>query len=105
MDAALTQAVQQAEADVIRRMEALHTARAAVRPFVGDVTMDSATAVYGFALREQGMDLTGLPEEAYRPLFQQVVRLKEKAAPLGMDAEKTVSFRDTFGLGRITVKA
>ncbi|WP_415456249.1 hypothetical protein [Acetobacter persici] len=105
MDAALTQAVQQAEADVIRRMEALHTARAAVRPFVGDVTMDSATAVYGFALREQGMDLTGLPEEAYRPLFQQVARLKEKAAPLGMDAEKTVSFRDTFGLGRITVKA
>lgn len=105
LDAALAQAVQQAEAEVTRRMEALHTARAAVRPFVGDVTMDSATAVYGFALREQGVDLTGLPEDAYQPLFRQVARLREKTAPLGMDAEKTVSFRDTFGLGRITVKA
>ncbi|KXV78237.1 DUF2213 domain-containing protein [Acetobacter cerevisiae] len=105
MDAALTQAVQQAEAEVIRRMEALHAARDAVRPFVGDVAMDSATAVYGFALREQGVDLTDLPEVAYKPLFQQVARLKTQTSPLGMDAEQTVSFRDTFGLGRITVKA
>lgn len=105
MDAALTQAVQQAEAEVIRRMEALHAARDAVRPFVGDVAMDSATAVYGFALREQGVDLTDLPEAAYKPLFQQVARLKTQTSPLGMDAEQTVSFRDTFGLGRITVKA
>lgn len=105
MDAALTQAVQQAEAEVIRRMEALHAARDAVRPFVGDVAMDSATAVYGFALREQGVDLTDLPEAAYKPLFQQVARLKKQTSPLGMDAEQTVSFRDTFGLGRITVKA
>ncbi|KXV05318.1 hypothetical protein AD930_14025 [Acetobacter malorum] len=105
MDAALTQAVQQAEAEVIRRMEALHAARDAVRPFVGDVAMDSATAVYGFALREQGVDLTDLPEAAYKPLYQQVARLKTQTSPLGMDAEQTVSFRDTFGLGRITVKA
>lgn len=105
MDAAFTQAVQQAEAEVIRRMEALHAARDAVRPFVGDVAMDSATAVYGFALREQGVDLTELPEAAYKPLFQQVARLKTQTRPLGMDAEQTVSFRDTFGLGRITVKA
>ena len=105
MDAALTQAVQQAEAEVIRRMEALHAARDAVRPFVGDVAMDSATAIYGFALREQGVDLTDLPEAAYKPLFQQVARLKTQTSPLGMDAEQTVSFRDTFGLGRITVKA
>lgn len=105
MDAALTQAVQQAEAEVIRRMEALHAARDAVRPFVGDVAMDSATDVYGFALREQGVDLTDLPEAAYKPLFQQVARLKTQTSPLGMDAEQTVSFRDTFGLGRITVKA
>ncbi|MCP1246187.1 DUF2213 domain-containing protein [Acetobacter cerevisiae] len=105
MDAALTQAVQQAEVEVIRRMEALHAARDAVRPFVGNVAMDSATAVYGFALREQGVDLTDLPEAAYKPLFQQVARLKTQTSPLGMDAEQTVSFRDTFGLGRITVKA
>lgn len=86
-------------------MEALHAARDAVRPFVGDVAMDSATAIYGFALREQGVDLTDLPEAAYKPLFQQVARLKTQTSPLGMDAEQTVSFRDTFGLGRITVKA
>lgn len=107
-DAALVQAVQRAEAEVMRRMEALHAARAAVRPFVGDVVMDSAAAVYGFALREQGVDLTGLPEEAFRPLFQQVARLKAlNTSPriAGMDAENTVSFRDEFGLARITVKA
>lgn len=107
-DAALVQAVQRAEAEVMRRMEALHAARAAVRPFVGDVVMDSAAAVYGFALREQGVDLTGLPEEAFRPLFQQVARLKAlNTAPriAGMDADNTVSFRDEFGLARITVKA
>mgnify|MGYP003365231073 CR=1 FL=1 len=108
MDAALTQAVRQAEAEVIRRMDALHAARVAVRPFVGDVAMDSASAVYGFALREQGVDLTGLPEDAFRPLFQQVARLKVQApsgSSFGMDADRSVSFRDEFGLGRITVKA
>ncbi|WP_254906862.1 DUF2213 domain-containing protein [Acetobacter tropicalis] len=111
MDAAIAQAVQQAEAGAMRRMEALHTARAAVRPFVGDVTMDSAAAVYGFALRENGVDTTALPEAALQPLFQQFARLHAQTqaagqgAALGMDSSKTVSFREEFGLNRITVKA
>ncbi|WP_238527041.1 DUF2213 domain-containing protein [Acetobacter tropicalis] len=111
MDAAIAQAVQQAEVGAMRRMEALHTARAAVRPFVGDVTMDSAAAVYGFALRENGVDTTALPEAALQPLFQQFARLHAQTqaagqgAALGMDSSKTVSFREEFGLNRITVKA
>ncbi|GAN63180.1 phage-like protein [Acetobacter indonesiensis NRIC 0313] len=111
LDAAIAQAVQQAEAGAMRRMEALHTARTAVRPFVGDVTMDSAAAVYAFALRENGVDPSGLPEAALQPLFQQFSRLKTQALgtgqgpSLGLDSAKTVSFREEFGLTRITVKA
>lgn len=108
-DAAIAQAIAQAESGALRRMEALHTARTAVRPFVGDVTMDSAAAVYGFALRENGVDTASLPEEALKPLFEQFARLSTHMAtpttPLGMDSAKTVSFREELGLTRITVKA
>lgn len=108
-DAAIAQAIAQAESGALRRMEALHTARTAVRPFVGDVTMDSAAAVYGFALRENGVDTASLPEEALKPLFEQFARLSTHMATpttsLGMDSAKTVSFREELGLTRITVKA
>ncbi len=73
--------------------------------------MDSAAAVYGFALRENGVDTTALPEAALQPLFQQFARLHAQTqvagqgAALGMDSSKTVSFREEFGLNRITVKA
>lgn len=114
MDTALTHAIAQAEAGAIRRLEALHTARAAVRPFVGDVAMDSAAAVYGFALQENGVNTQNLPDSALQPLFEQFARLSTQAqaytqgmanAALGMDSAKTASFREEFGLTRITVKA
>ena len=111
MDAAIEQAVRQAEAGAVRRLEALHTAREAVRPFVGDVAMDSAGAVYGFALRENGVETDTLPEEAFQPLFEQFARLSVQAQAcragpvMGMDSAKIVSFREEFGLSRIMVKA
>lgn len=114
MDAALSTAIAQAEAGAIKRIEALHAARAAVRPFVGDVAMDSAAAVYGFALHENGINTQTLPESALQPLFEQFARLSAQAqaytqgssaCALGMDSAKTASFREEFGLTRITVKA
>ena len=108
MDAAIAQAVQQAEERAVRQMADLHTARAAVRPFVGDVAMDSAPAVYGFALKEAGIDATGVPEQGLKPLFESFARMQPRAggaAPvMGQDAAATQGFRQRFGLERIGVR-
>lgn len=108
MDAAIAQAVQQAEERAVRQMADLHTARAAVRPFVGDVAMDSAPAIYGFALKEAGIDVTGVPEQGLKPLFESFARMQPRAggaAPvMGQDAAATQGFRQRFGLERIGVR-
>ncbi|QHM91042.1 DUF2213 domain-containing protein [Acetobacter pasteurianus] len=108
MDAAIAQAVQQAEERAVRQMADLHTARAAVRPFVGDVAMDSASAIYGFALKEAGIDVTGVPEQGLKPLFESFARMQPRAgggAPvMGQDAAATQGFRQRFGLERIGVR-
>ena len=107
MDAAIAQAVQQAEERAVRQMADLHTARAAVRPFVGDVAMDSAPAIYGFALKEAGIDVTGVPEQGLKPLFESYARMQPRAggAPvMGQDAAATQGFRQRFGLERIGVR-
>lgn len=108
MDAAIAQAVQQAEERAVRQMADLHTARAAVRPFVGDVAMDSAPAIYGFALKEAGIDVTGVPEQGLKPLFESFARMQPRAggaAPvMGQDAAAAQGFRQRFGLERIGVR-
>ncbi|GAB30141.1 hypothetical protein BJI49_10565 [Acetobacter pasteurianus] len=108
MDAAIAQAVQQAEERAVRQMADLHTARAAVRPFVGDVAMDSAPAIYAFALKEAGIDATGVPEQGLKPLFESFARMQPRAgggAPvMGQDAAATQGFRQRFGLERIGVR-
>ncbi|GCD55200.1 DUF2213 domain-containing protein [Acetobacter pasteurianus] len=108
MDAAIAQAVQQAEERAVRQMADLYTARAAVRPFVGDVAMDSAPAIYGFALKEAGIDVTGVPEQGLKPLFESYARMQPRAgggAPvMGQDAAATQGFRQRFGLERIGVR-
>lgn len=61
----VTAAVAKATADT----NALHQARADVLPLVGEVALDSAEAVYKFALDQMGVDSEGVHPSAYRALL------------------------------------
>jgi hypothetical protein len=69
------------ERNTIARLNAIRDAERDVFPVVGEikVAMDSAAAVYKFALEQRGVDLNGVEPSAYRGLF--------KALPTG-DAPK-----------------
>lgn len=56
----------------VAKVNALHTARAAVRPFVGEVAMDSADAVYEFALKKLNVDVAGVHPSAFPALLKTV---------------------------------
>lgn len=82
MDAAIEAAVKRTKAD----MEALHLARKEVSPIAGEVALDSAEAVYKFALDQLKIDVEGVHPSAYRAMVK--LASAEKPAPktLGMDA-------------------
>ncbi len=70
MDAAIAKARTDAEAAAVKRMQAIAQAEKDVRPIVGEVAaMDSAEAVYKFALNAMGVDVTGIHPSAYRSLI------------------------------------
>jgi uncharacterized protein len=71
-------AVDAANAAVLR-VDALHKAREDVKPLVGIVALDSAEAVYKFALEQSQVALDGVPAGAYGALVEQVKA--RKAAP------------------------
>lgn len=77
MDAALKK-----QADDLRaEFRAIETAKQEVRPIVGDivVAMDSAEAVYKFALDKAEVDLADVPTSAYRAMVKMLKT--EQAAP------------------------
>lgn len=102
-DAAIN-ARKQAIADV----NALHEAREAVKPLVGVVAMDSAEAVYRFALEHEKVALDGVHVSAFPALVAQVVA--RKSASAGTSAGSPVFAADAAdavtaalpGLGRIS---
>ncbi|WP_046901575.1 DUF2213 domain-containing protein [Gluconobacter oxydans] len=99
MDAKLKTAVADAERNAIRRMNDLHAARDAVKPFVGAVAMDSAEGVYGFALKKEGYDLSGIPGSAYRAMFTQHAKntaIATKAPGIAADSAASMSFLEKF---------
>lgn len=63
-----------------RRIRDLHEARDAVKPVVGVVAMDSAEAVYGFALKQAGYKLAGIPKSGYKAMFNQHQAMTKRAA-------------------------
>lgn len=110
MDAAIARAVQSAEQATVKRVNALHTAREAVKPYVGEVHgMDSAAGVYGFALKDAGYDVKGLDENVLRQMWKNHTQMKDAskkpAARIAQDSAATTSFREDLGLNRIQVKA
>ena len=72
MDAAIATAATLAEQRTVARMNAIFDAKAAVRPYIGDViaAMDSAEAVYKLALDHLKVDLSDAPASAYRAILR-----------------------------------
>lgn len=110
LDAVMASTIQRAERAAVQRIGALHEAREAVKPYVGDVHgMDSAAAVYGFALKEAGYDVRGLDERTLGQLWKNHAAMtdaaKQPAVRIAQDSGEVAKFRDEYGLSRINVKA
>jgi len=100
-------AASRATADAIASVNALHAAREAVKPLVGVIAMDSAEAVYKFALDQEKVSYDGVHASAFPALIAQIVARKSAtpAAPVAtpvMAADSAV-LAALPGLGRIVV--
>ena len=76
-------------AEVMAQMQAAFEARQVVRPHVGDVsfTMDSAEAIYKFALDYRGVNTRDVHPSAYRVILENLPKTGRPAlSPLAMDA-------------------
>jgi hypothetical protein len=98
MDAAIKAATKLAVAEATKGMHsqlaALRAAERAVRPWVGDivVAMDSADAVYKFALEKNGVDLKGVHPSAYPTILTYLPKPGDAPArprPTGMAQDAT----------------
>jgi hypothetical protein len=104
MDAAIaanvTKAVAETRASTIAHMNAIREAERAVRPYVGEivVAMDSAEAVYRFALDKVGVDHKGLHPTALRPVLeaQPVPGSVKPKTTMAQDAAGAKAFLDRF---------
>ncbi|MGJ0578498.1 DUF2213 domain-containing protein [Xenorhabdus bovienii] len=56
------------EQRAVERVTALFQAREDVKPLIGVVAMDSAEQVYGYALKQKGVDTTGVHASAYKSM-------------------------------------
>ena len=90
MDAALIAA--QAEKRAMAKFNAIRKAERAVAPLVGEVAaMDSAEAVYRFAMDSVGINYKGVHPSAYPALIEMHQKMRETAQPVrvAMDAAAT----------------
>ena len=91
-DAAL---VARARREAMREFQALQDAREAVRPLVGEIAMDSAEAVYRYALETLGIDTKGVHASAYPAMI--ALAKDRKPARVAMDsAQSGPSFAERF---------
>lgn len=96
MDSAIAAAVTAATAKVKADMEALHVARKEVAPMVGEVALDSAEAVYKFALDHAKVDVEGVHPSAYRSLVKMAGAPKAAAPVYAQDAAAAVKVTEQF---------
>lgn len=86
MDAAIKVAEDRATVNATKRIEALFQAREDVKPLVGKVALDSAEAVYKFALDQKGIETKGVHPSAYRSMVQMLSKTPEQKSKPAMDA-------------------
>ena len=107
MDAAIAAAVlatrKETEQSTVRRLNAIREAEVAVRPYVGEVgvAMDSAEAVFKFALDALKVDVADVPDVAYRHILLAQPKpgdVKPAASPsrVAMDAAAADSYAKRF---------
>ncbi|MDC9598771.1 DUF2213 domain-containing protein [Xenorhabdus anantnagensis] len=89
------------EQRAVERVTALFQAREDVKPLIGVVAMDSAEQVYGYALKQKGVDTTGVHASAYKSmvgmlLSNQVAATKPNVA---MDHDSFVDDKLTARFG------
>lgn len=80
MDAAIGKARTEAIAEATKAVEALHVAREEVQAIVGKVALDSADAVYKFALDHLKIDTTGVHPSAYRSMVKLASQTRPSAS-------------------------
>ena len=98
MDAAIATAASNARTSALAEFRAIREAEEAVRPLVGAVVaMDSAEAVYRFALDQAGVDNKGIHASALPALVKMAAAQKSSPAPrVAMDAAASDDFRKRF---------
>ncbi|WP_432784689.1 hypothetical protein AAEX37_01620 [Oligella sp. MSHR50489EDL] len=73
------------EAAAVKRVTELFEAREAVKPLVGVVAMDSAEAVYRFALKQKGVNVEGVHPSAFKAMTHLLLQAEAKPA-MALDA-------------------
>lgn len=98
MDAAIATAASNARTSALAEFRAIREAEEAVRPLVGAVVaMDSAEAVYRFALDQAGVENKGIHVSALPALVKMATAQKSAPAPrVAMDAAASDDFRKRF---------
>ncbi len=72
-------------AAAVKSVNALWQAREDVKPLVGVVAMDSAEAVYKYALQQKGVNTKGVHPSAYKSMVD-LINKQSKPAAMAMDA-------------------
>ena len=86
MDAQIEAAVSQAVKETERRLEAVAKAKAEVFPHVGQVSgLDSAEAVYKFALDAARVDTKDVHPSAFAAMVKMLPKPNSQTAPIAMD--------------------
>ena len=90
-DRAKDKAMDELKADLRKsitdQMNAAVEAREVVRPLVGKVSlaMDTAEAIYAYALKAKGVKIDGVHPSAYRAMVEMLPKVAPAPAPLAMD--------------------
>lgn len=80
--------IAKAEARGAKRQAAIEIAKAEVKPHVGEVVgMDSAEAIYKFALDQAGISTKGVPDSAYKAM---VAMLPKPGGEMAQDRKQTI---------------
>lgn len=104
-DAAIEAAAKNAEKKAIDRMNKIAEAKAEVRPYVGEVLgMDSAKAVYKYALETLGVNVDGVDPSAYKHILKAQPKPGQTIPSFAMDSAGIKGFHERFpGAAKIRV--
>ncbi|MHB8916339.1 MAG: DUF2213 domain-containing protein [Thiobacillus sp.] len=99
---AMDAAISRAQADTVKRMQAIRQAEKDVHHIVGDIAaMDSAEAVYKYALDSMGVDVKGVHPSAYHA----VIKAQSNKPKIAQDSSPAGDFWKSVGIDASTLPA